>query len=192
MEAQWHHDIDSYSRLVRSLATLATTTLLWPLLYRERTRSVRPSDVGVLFLLMSAGFDVVAFSHANTSLEPKRGASTTLALKFLLVVMESPSKASILAKPWRDGSPERLAGIISRAFFWWISPVLVTGYSMILTSDALPRLDHDLSSEHLRSRAIQAWDRRARPPTWTALPKALAKSMQSHLLAPVLPRSHRL
>lgn len=188
MEEQSHHGPGPYHRLISSLATFATTVLLWPLLYREHSRSVRPSDLGVLLLLMSAAFDLVAFSNAKTSVEPTIGASTTLILKLLLTAMESQGKGDILAKPWNDYPPEQLAGIISRAFFWWISPVLVTGYSMILTGDALPRLDQELSSEKLRRRALQTWDRRDRPSTWIALPKALAKSMQSQLLAPVLPR----
>ncbi|KAF9875444.1 hypothetical protein CkaCkLH20_07264 [Colletotrichum karsti] len=83
---------------------------------------------------------------------------------------------------------EQLAGTFNKTFLWWINAIIIKGNKFILTEDNLPSIDQKLSSELLRRRALQAWDQRPKPETRTTLPSALARSLLSAFLAPVLPR----
>lgn len=169
-----------------SIASFTATTLLGPLLYMEHMRSVRPADLAVIFLLVSLACD--AANALQEGLDTWILPATQLALKLLLVATESRSKQGLLKSPYDSQAPEQLAGILSRTFFWWISPIFVLGNRIMLSGNDLPLIDDQLSSKQLRHRGLKAWDKRARPVTKITLPMCLAKSMLSHFFAPVIPR----
>ncbi|KAL7815012.1 P-loop containing nucleoside triphosphate hydrolase protein [Trichoderma aethiopicum] len=184
-------DIDVLSGITSLIACLG----LCPLVFLEHTRSVRPSDLSVLYLSVTLACDSVdlwttvyqdaAASVALTDLMP---AILNICLKLVLVVLESQRKDQIL----RDGSdrwsPEELSGILSRTFFWWINSILAQGRRNILTEDSLPPIGAQLSSKLLRHQASVAWDQRAKPIGKLTLPKVLIATTLPHFLAPILPR----
>lgn len=171
---------------VVSIASFVPTALLCPLLYLEHVRSARPADLAVIFLLVSLVCDLVVAVHEG--LKEWLIPTTNITLKFLLIAAESRSKQEVLKSPYSSQSPEQLAGIISRIFFWWINPILALGNQIILSGEDLPPIDHLLASEKLRHDALKAWDQRTRPLTKITLPFCLVKSMLPQFMAPVILR----
>lgn len=175
-----------YHRLLAASTFLIAIAFLWPLLYLEHQRSIRPADLAVVFLLTSLVADAVLLFNKPT--EAWLLPSTKVILKLLLVATESQGKQAVLVQPYSEQPPEQHAGILNRAFFWWINPILAQGYQKVLNIDALPGLDDQLSSQHIRRHALKAWDQRARPTKKTALPRALAKTVLPHFITPIIPR----
>ncbi|QGI64020.1 hypothetical protein CEK26_007971 [Fusarium fujikuroi] len=172
--------------VVLSVASVVATALLCPLLYLEHVRSTRPADLAVIFLLVSLVCDLGASLQEGP--EEWLIPTTKITLKFLLIAAESRSKQGILKSPYSFQSPEQLAGILSRTFFWWINPILALGNQIILSGEDLPPIDHLLTSEKLRHDGLKAWDQRARPLTKITLPICLVKSMLPQFMAPVVLR----
>ncbi|KAK0640764.1 P-loop containing nucleoside triphosphate hydrolase protein [Cercophora newfieldiana] len=161
---------------------------LCPLLFYEHTKSTRPSDLAVLYLLLTLvpdSVDLGARIHDDGISVGVGLAAASALLKLVLVVIESRGKASILRD---ERSPEESSGVLSRIFFWWINPILAKGNRNILTGEELPPMGQKLSSELRRQKALQAWDRRAKPEGKMTLPMVLVRSMLPHFLAPIIPR----
>ncbi|KAF5600704.1 hypothetical protein FPANT_2150 [Fusarium pseudoanthophilum] len=173
-------------RIVVPVTSFVATALLCPLIYLERMRSIRPADIAVVFLLVSLGLDIAV--AIQDGLEQWLMPATKLTLKLLLVVTESRSKQRVLKSPYSSQSPEELAGILSRTFFWWINPILALGNQIILSGDDLPPIDHLLTSGKLRRDGLKGWDQRAKPLTKMTLPICLVKSMLPQFMAPVILR----
>lgn len=152
--------------LLSAITSFIACIGLCPLLSLEHSRSIRPSDLASVYLLVSLTCNSAELGttiYENGTSAAILPAMASLCLKFVLLVAESRSKERILQGPRGQWSPEQLAGILSRTFFWWINSVLVQGSRNILTGDSLPPIDHKLSSELLRRRALRAWDQRGSP-----------------------------
>ncbi|KAK4444468.1 ATP-binding cassette-containing protein [Podospora aff. communis PSN243] len=176
------------SRILLSIPSVLACIALCPLLVVEHRRSVRPSDLAVVYLLVTLvcdSIELATFMQGNGFSAAARLATASAAFKSVLLVLESRARDDILLE---RVSPEESAGILARSFFWWINPILVKGNRKILTGDCLPELDHKLLSEQRRGNALAAWAQRPQPETKTSLPRALASSMLSHFLAPIIPR----
>ncbi|KAI0133901.1 ABC transporter [Xylariales sp. AK1849] len=168
---------------------------LFPLLLLEHTRSIRPSDLAVIYLLASLVCDATvlgkqAFKNAIVplALADFLPAAVSMFVKLCLLIVESRCKQRILQVSESKRAPEQLAGVLSRTFFWWINSILVRGYNGILDEDSLPSLDPNLESRMLRRQAFRAWDQRAKPETKFTLPRVLVASLLSPFLAPIVPR----
>jgi hypothetical protein len=135
---------------------------LCPLLFLEHTRSIRPSDLAVVYLLVTLvcdSIDLGTLLRVNGVSYRAGLAMANLLVKFVLVVIESRGKAAILRE---QRSPEESAGVLARTFFWWINPILARGNRYVLTGECLPPMDQKLSSNLRRQRALQAWAKRGR------------------------------
>ncbi|KAK2053375.1 ABC transporter [Colletotrichum caudatum] len=168
---------------------------LFPLLLLEHARSTRPSDLAVIYLLTSLVYDAARLGEQaskdgimSLALADFLPTAISLFVKLCLVATESRGKGQILQVSGTKTSPEQLAGVLSRAFFWWINPILARGHTDILDDDSLPLLDHNLGSRILRRQALRAWDQRSKPETKLTLPRVLVASLLSPFLAPVVPR----
>ncbi|WYZ44670.1 hypothetical protein EsH8_VII_001106 [Colletotrichum jinshuiense] len=177
--------------LFSAIASFIACVGLCPLLVLEHSRSVKPSDLAVVYLLGTLACDSIQLGttvYGNGISAVEGPAIANIFVKFVLLVTESQGKGTILRGPHGQWPPELLAGILDRTFFWWINSILAQGNQKILTEDNLPPLDPQLSSELLRHRALKAWDQRVKPEKKTTLPKVVALSMLSHFLAPIIPR----
>ncbi|KAK2035131.1 P-loop containing nucleoside triphosphate hydrolase protein [Colletotrichum zoysiae] len=178
-------------RLYSAITSLIACVGLAPLLFLEHNRSLKPSDLAIVYLLLSLACDVaesgtIEYGDATfTSIVPR---IAILCIKALLLVVECRRKRTIPKHTHGQWSPEELANILDRTFFWWINPILALGNRHVLTGDNLPPLCQELSSGPLRQRALQVWDQRAKPEGKATLPKVLARSMLPYFLAPVIPR----
>jgi ATP-binding cassette subfamily C (CFTR/MRP) protein 1 len=153
--------------ILSAITTFIAISGLFPLLLLEHTRSIRPSDLVVVYLLVSVACDAAALwqkfvnqaaVHQNfLGLFP---AIAGISVKFGLIVAESQRKDLISQGTWDQWAPEQLVCIVNRTFLWWINSILAKGQHDILTEDSLPPLDHRLASRLLRHRASKAWDKR--------------------------------
>ncbi|KAH9238350.1 hypothetical protein K456DRAFT_1746473 [Colletotrichum gloeosporioides 23] len=176
-----------------AIASFLACILLCPLLFLEHSRSVRPSDLSIIYLLVSLACDATEFWLAFENGELNNTDAlymgiANLALKCVLIFAGSRDKASVLRNTSEQASPEEVGGVLSRTFFWWINPILARGNKFVLSGDSLPSLHTELSSEVLRRRALRCWDQRVKPENKITLPRVLVSSLWSHFLAPIIPR----
>jgi ATP-binding cassette, subfamily C (CFTR/MRP), member 1 len=139
-------------------ASLAVTVLSW----FEHSRAIRPSTLLNLYLLFSLLFDAIQartlyLRHDNSSILCLFTAS--IGLKLILLLLEAQSKRAYLKYPYNRFSPETISGIFSHSFFWWLIPVLTTGFKKILTLDDLFATDQELLSEALQTQMQRSWNK---------------------------------
>lgn len=182
----------------RTSTTLPACTLAFvvavgiiPLSTYEHHRSLRPSFGLEVFLLLSLLFETVR-ARTIWLLEESQALaalfSCTLALKAVMLLLESAEKRRILLPEFQQSSLEATSGTISRAFLMWLRPLLWTGYRHELGLRNLDVLDEGLSIDVLHGKMQGAWDSVSNKKANGALFKVWYAALAPALLAPVLPR----
>ncbi|KAK2757241.1 hypothetical protein FQN54_004755 [Arachnomyces sp. PD_36] len=97
-------------------------------------------------------------------------------------------KRGVLKFEYKGYPPEALAGTPSRAFFWWLNPLFVKGFSKTLRVDDLWVLDSKLDSRRLRDQLDSNW-RRADQNGSHSLLITVLRTLKWPLLAVVPPRA---
>jgi hypothetical protein len=126
----------------------------------EHTRTVRPSLVLNVYLLASLVFDAIQVRtlYLRDDDPSILGLFTTnIVIKAILLLLESKSKRTYLKPPYNAYSPEMTSGVFNHSFFWWIRPLLASGFRKMLTLDDLFQTDEALLSEPLRSQMLDSW-----------------------------------
>ncbi|KAI1196741.1 P-loop containing nucleoside triphosphate hydrolase protein [Nemania serpens] len=126
----------------------------------ERSRSVRPSTIIVVYLALSSLLDIV-----QTRTLWLRGTVPTIAIvftlnlvfKLILFSLETRNKQKHLKMPYREWPPESLASVVSRTLFWWLNVLMIRGYRTVLGIGDLFPVDSELSSHYLARKAHDAW-----------------------------------
>jgi ATP-binding cassette subfamily C (CFTR/MRP) protein 1 len=139
-------------------ASLAVFALSW----FEHNRAIRPSTLLNLYLLFSLVFDAVQvrtlyLRHDDAAILGLFTAS--ISIKTVLLLLEVRSKRGYLKAPYNRFSPETTGGIFNHSFFWWLSPVLTTGFKKILTVNDLSTTDPELLSESLQNQMQSSWNK---------------------------------
>ncbi len=127
----------------------------------EHIKSIRPSFLISFYLASTALLDTARVRTAW--LLPSNSAAATaltvsLAVKVLLVGLETTEKRQWLSVPEKGISLESTSGPFNRGFFVWLNNLLRRGYSSFLTPDALPISHEGLKSAALAERFQYAWD----------------------------------
>lgn len=152
-----------------SLASVATTFIaslgISYLSIVEHRRTIRPSTVVIAFLLLTSLISVVWWTVPL----PKQDdvllrvlVSCQIFLNLLMLVNESYSKRKILTQFWHELSNEETSGLLERALFLWINPILAEGYRIVLLESSLPRIHSSLSSSRLRDAIWEKWNSRGK------------------------------
>ena len=142
-----------------ALSLVATSTLV-VLSNLEHSRSVRPSSIINVYLLLCTILDIAQartlwLLPVDSSLA---GVFTAcIAFNIVLMVLESVEKRKFLNPPFRDYPPEALGGIFNRSVFWWLNNLFRNGYGRILQFDDMYVVDEELSAEILQQRIRTAW-----------------------------------
>lgn len=156
---------------VATKASVAASTLdfvaaciLFVLSSFEHSRSVAPSTIIGLYLVISVPFDAVRLrthfllaSHAATNLAAFL--SLSLTLKCIVLVTEAVEKRSLLLEPYQEYPPEVTGSLYNKSVFWWINPLLKVGFGKTLDVEDLFNLDQDLASINLSAKFSQKWAR---------------------------------
>lgn len=128
----------------------------------EHNKAIRPSTLLNLYLLFSIIFDVVQvrtlyLRHDDSAILGLFTAS--ISIKTILLLLEARTKRGYLKHPYNKFSPETTSGIFNHSFFWWLSPVLTTGFKNILTVNDLVATDQELLSESLQNQMQSSWNK---------------------------------
>lgn len=124
---------------------------------------MRPSLLLDLYLLSTLLFDIAR----TRTLWLRQGSDSNhliavlssfgVGIKLVVLLLEFWQKRRILKFEYKDYPPEALAGTPSRAFFWWLNPLFVNGYSKSLRVEDLSVLDKKLDSRRLRDQLDGNW-----------------------------------
>ena len=165
--------------VIAASAVSFTASLLVPILsFLEHGRSVSPSATLNIYLLVVLVLDLVRLAWVYIIIN-EVSSSWRLAIPvvtFVLLILEAHDKRAILREPWQDVSLEETTSVLSKAFLWWIVPLLQKGNKQILILDDLFSMHSELSSQSLRDRMLGYWGTRCKsigPDGW---PSALTTS----------------
>jgi ATP-binding cassette subfamily C (CFTR/MRP) protein 1 len=133
------------------------------LLVLEQQRSLKPSDLAVLYLVPSIICDVLLLTMPPEILAVFGASRPVLARCFIhlvLLVLECCNKRHSLGISSNLQSPEESHSVFGRVLYTWINPILLQGYRNILVDQDLPPLSRDMGPEFTRNAIIQTWSRR--------------------------------
>lgn len=126
----------------------------------EHRRTIRPSFLLSIYLLLSLAFDIVR--TRTQMLMDNHGLGGILiaavVVKALVLITEARDKSGILLPEYAGSSSELRSGLFSRALFLWLTPLLFTGFRGVITPETLPAILETLSSESLATRVQTRWN----------------------------------
>ena len=130
--------------------------------YYEHSRSIRPSLLINLYLLLSLLLDAARVRtlwliHDEVVRNLAVVMTISIAVKAAVLVLEAQDKRSILIGQFRDLPPEATSGIYNRSVFWWLNPLFRTGFSKILRIGDLYSIDDELRSSVMQKRFQEGW-----------------------------------
>ena len=131
--------------------------------YYEHSRSVRPSLVINVYLLLSLLFDIARLRtlwllHGAVVRNLAVVMTISTAVKVAVLILEAQDKRSILLGQFMDLPPEAISGIYNRSLFWWLNPLFWKGFSKILRIGDLYSIDEELKSSALQQRFQARWN----------------------------------
>ena len=138
---------------------------MYPLSYLEHTRSIRPSTLLELYLLLSLFLNIpqartLFLRHNGTAIAGIFVAS--IAAMLIVYILEARNKIKDLKEPYREYPPEATHGVWNRTFFLWLNSLFVKGSRSLLSLDDLFNTPPELGSEKLRDEMMAVWDRRCK------------------------------
>lgn len=182
--------------LLVSAATLhaVSSFAMLPLSALEHSRSPRPSVLLSTYLSVTLLFDVAQTrtlwldATAGNNLTITRLTTAAVALKAMILVLESQRKTRWAVFDPKQRSPEELAGLFGLGVYMWLNKLFLTGYRQTLSIDDLYPLDSRMKSGHLEEKLSSVmmtttWQRQR-----YGLAKLLVKTLTPALLLPIGPR----
>ncbi len=158
----------STDTITHTRATITTAVLTFVaslcfclLSFYEHSRSIRPSFLLNIYLFLSILFDA---TRARTLWMLGEYHTIpivftyTLALRTILIVLESTEKRRLLGPQHACISPEATSGAFSRVLFIWLTSLFAKGYRRVLKLQDLYQLTDELSSERLHKVFQKAWN----------------------------------
>ena len=160
-----HDPIVTRASLPSAIVSFVASIAILVLSYIEHMRSIKPSFLLNIYLLLSALFDAVQVRtlfllHDNTSTVAVF--TTALGVKIVLLLLEARAKRSYLKTPYASLSVECTIGIFNLSFFWWLNETFARGFRTLLTFNDLEKIDADLASETLGAALQKSWDTRCK------------------------------
>lgn len=154
--------IATRASVVAASLDFAAACVLFVLSCFEHSRSITPSSIIGLYLLISlvldatrlrtfyliGGYEASSIAHFM---------SLSLATKFGVLVTEATEKRSILLENYQHLPPEQTSGIYNKSVFWWVNPLLKLGFDTTLRTDILFTLDEALASANVHRLFKKHW-----------------------------------
>lgn len=142
--------------------SMATTVAIIVLSATEHRKSVRPSTLLNIYLLLSIFLDGVQLRTLFIRHYPSSIAgvfTAAFAVKISLLISESRSKRSYLRGHYHHYPPESTSNIFSRTVFWWLNGLFVRGFRKLLSLEDLFQPDESLKSAPLKVNIERIWRR---------------------------------
>ena len=181
----------TWSSILSSCLSLTDAILLSSLSYLEHARSIQPSTILLIYLLLSIALDAILartlwLAVPDTPLTILFTVST--AFKVPLLIVETIGKTSHLATDAIYASPEDTSNIFSRGMFWWLNGIFLKGARRLLSVDDLYDLSSSTRSGPLLRSFLTAWAVLPRPLTKISLLALLLRNLKWPILATIFPR----
>lgn len=154
-----HGPVATKLGIASSAIGFVTAVVMCALSWLEHERSVRPSTLLCVYLLISLLFDIAQCrtlwllnKQPGQPLQALPSLFTALmACRAVMLLSESLGKTRYLLGPWQrlKACPEALASVFSRGTFWWLNELLTRGFSSTLQLDTLHEPDEKLYSDKL-------------------------------------------
>lgn len=129
----------------------------------EHSRSIRPSLLLELYLILTVLFDIVKIRSLFLRNVTTDGAVTiaSVVTRFLLVLLEEfPKRSLFISEKEKDtASREAVGGLCSRAFFLWLNPLFSLGSKTRITLQDLDSLDKPLQVDVVNARFQKYWEK---------------------------------
>lgn len=168
---------------VASLALLALS-------HTEHLRSIRPSAIINVYLLLTLLFDVVRTRSLWQITGTKTIAacfSSSVSVKSIILFTEAFEKRDILLYPFQNASPEVTSGVYSRSMFWWLNNLMSTGFKRLLSNDDLYPIDDEMRTVTLLANSKHAWNTQNRMRSH-ALARATMRALRWPIAYCIFPR----
>ncbi|RFU73493.1 abc transporter, integral membrane type 1 [Trichoderma arundinaceum] len=180
--------------IAASVLKLLSGVFMVPLDVVEHNRSPRPSVLLTSYLVLSLLLDVTQtrtlYLSSATSAERlySNVFTTAVALKAVMLVLESQKKSKWMNWNEKDHSPEETSGILSLGVFFWLNKLFLEGYRKILLLDDLYSLDSSLDPKTLHEKFSRNLDYSKMKGDKFGLTKVLVRTLIGPLLLPTVPR----
>lgn len=161
MEWIYANELRSSSALAAGSLGFLTAVAIWLLSAVEHSRSVRPSTILCVYLLVTIAFDAVQVRTLWLIGQPLSlcvTSSISVFLKAVLLLLESRHKRKSLLEPYRSLPPEALCGILGTSFFWWLNPLMWLGYWASLSLKDLHPTGPEMASCFLDDKFDASWN----------------------------------
>lgn len=148
-----------------AVLSLVDVVFICLLSYTEHSKSIRPSTLLSIYLVLSLVFDI-ARARTLWLLQSKLNFiaavfTASVAVKLFMLILEAREKRKWLKVDGtaREIGEEELSGIFGQGFFWWLNKLILLGSKKVLQIEDLYPLDRTLESDYLKNRFEQAWEK---------------------------------
>lgn len=160
-----------------AISLAAAFVVCW-LSHLEHRRAIRPSPLLSVYLFLTLIFDAARARTlwlADQESVVSALFTATVAVKLVLLGLESTSKRRYLTSKDVQGSPEETSGVFSQTLLLWLFGLLKNGYRKILLPEDLYPTDAAMSSDFLGHEFRKHWESQACSyPTTLILARILA------------------
>ncbi|OLN88033.1 hypothetical protein CCHL11_00181, partial [Colletotrichum chlorophyti] len=175
-----------------AILALLDSIAIGVLVHTEQKRSIRPSKILSIFLLISVLVDLPQakslFLQTSLNLINVAGLSVAaLATKLTLLLLEEVPKKTLSNESSGEFATESTSGPLNRSIFGWLNPLFFKGARNLLRIDDLASIDHKFDSARLLSSMAAAWDKCDRTAKHGLL-TAILSTFRVGYVAPVLAR----
>ena len=129
----------------------------------EHAKSLRPSFILQGYLFLTIIFDAVLLRTLcqipSIDARIKSIYSATIAIKFVIIILEAKEKKGHNETDYRAISPEEYSGLYSQGVFWWLNRLIWRGARHVLHPRDLYPLTHDMTARSLGPRFWSMWTR---------------------------------
>lgn len=154
-------DLHTSLSIPSAVVTMVAVFLAAVSSFLEDTRSIRPSDLLVLYFSATTVLYIpvlrTLWLMSDNDEKPRILWTLILLLTILVTLTESSRKASSLAHLDAKTSKEQVSGIWGRSLWTWVIPLLRICYNKIICLDNVPRVDTDLREESTWNNLDKAW-----------------------------------
>lgn len=157
-----HGEIRSKATIAAAVLDLAAAIMIGILSRVEHAKSPRPSPLINLYLFSTALLDGARartewLIARNSALIPSIFLAT-LAVKIILLVLESIPKDRFLSPPNEKRTPEVTSGIFGLSLFAWLNPLILLGNREDISFQQLFPVDKQIASVTVDAKMQAAWD----------------------------------
>jgi hypothetical protein len=180
--------------LAASVLRLLSAIVMILLSIVDHSRSPRPSVLLAAYLSLTLLSDAAQVrtlflsSGSQSEFHYSSVFCSAVAVKAVILILESKQKTSWIDWNERDHSPEETSGIFSLGIFFWLNNIFWLGYKKVLSINDLYPLDRALGASLLHDAFSNKMDYSKLRGDEFGLVKVLVRTLWRPLLLPVLPR----